>query len=159
MHNRPNPVSAVSFTIVEAFTVLMVTARSSGATASLNAVHRPAAGRTHADQADQAARSRQQPVQVAKRMCSIVPPGGGVGTIQSVADGVLEQLSGMGRCPDEVRVVEFGLELGATAGMAVIYTAGGAADRQVELAWKNRPKQESRPPLVTAAAGWHMDWR
>ncbi len=62
-----------------------------------------------------------------------------LGTIQSVANGVLEQLSRMGRHPDEVRV-EFGLELTASAGMAVLATAGGGAQLHVEMTWKDRPQ-------------------
>ncbi len=61
--------------------------------------------------------------------------GKALGTIQAVANGVLEQLSGMGRRPDEVHL-EFGLELTASAGTAVLVAAGGAAHLLVEMTWK-----------------------
>jgi len=61
--------------------------------------------------------------------------GKALGTIQAVANGVLEQLSGMGRRPDEVHL-EFGLEFTANAGTALLVAAGGAAHLLVEMTWK-----------------------
>ncbi len=61
-----------------------------------------------------------------------------LGTIQAVANGVLEQLSGMGRRPDEVHL-EFGLEFTANAGTALLVAAGGGAHLQVEMTWKAVP--------------------
>jgi hypothetical protein len=61
--------------------------------------------------------------------------GSALGAIQSVANGVLGQLSGMGRRPDEVSVA-FALELTAQAGTAVLAAAGGSAHLQVQLTRK-----------------------
>jgi hypothetical protein len=64
--------------------------------------------------------------------------GQALGTIQAVANGVLEQLSGMGRRPDEVHL-EFGLEFTANAGTALLVAAGGSAHLLVEMTWKTAP--------------------
>lgn len=61
--------------------------------------------------------------------------GSALGAIQSVANGVLNQLSGISRRPDEINVA-FGLELTAHAGTAVLAAAGGSAHLQVQLVWK-----------------------
>jgi hypothetical protein len=64
--------------------------------------------------------------------------GKALGTIQSVANGVLEQLSGMAHRPDEVHL-EFGLEFTAGAGTAMLVAANGGAHLQVEMTWKAGP--------------------
>lgn len=60
-------------------------------------------------------------------------------TIAVVAQGVLGQLAGMARSPEEVRV-EFGLELTAKAG-TILATAGAAAHLKVELTWRSQRDQ------------------
>lgn len=57
-----------------------------------------------------------------------------LGTIRVVADGVLGQLGGLARSPDEVHV-EFGLELSAKAG-AILAVAGTTAQLRVGLTWR-----------------------
>ena len=76
--------------------------------------------------------------------------GHALGTIQSVANGVLEQLSAMGRRPDEIRV-EFGLELTATAGRAVLVRAGGTAQLHVEMTWHGSPNQVECKPTCSGS--------
>lgn len=71
--------------------------------------------------------------------------GKALGTIQAVANGVLEQLNGMGRCPDEVHI-EFGLEFTATAGTAVLAAAGGNVHLSVSMTWQARPPQPADEP-------------
>jgi len=71
--------------------------------------------------------------------------GSALGAIQSVANGVLGQLSAMGRRPDEVSVA-FGLELTARAGAAVLAAAGGSAHLQVQLTWKASAPQSATQP-------------
>jgi len=61
-------------------------------------------------------------------------------TIRTVGDGVLEQLRGMVSRPDEVHV-EFGLELTAKAGNALLISGEGSAHLRVEMTW--RPAQSS----------------
>jgi len=68
-----------------------------------------------------------------------------LGMIQSVANGVLKQLGGMGRRPDEVHL-EFGLEFTASAGTALLVAAGGAAHLLVQMTWKaDSSAQEATP--------------
>jgi len=55
-------------------------------------------------------------------------------TIRTVAEGVLGQMAGLARHPDEVKV-EFGLQLSAKAG-AVLAAAAGTAHLRVELTWQ-----------------------
>jgi len=68
-----------------------------------------------------------------------------LGTIQAVANGVLRQLGGMGRRPDEVHL-EFGLEFTANAGTALLVAAGGAAHLLVQMTWKADPPPGAAPP-------------
>ena len=63
-------------------------------------------------------------------------------TIRTVADGVLAQLAGLARHPDEVQV-EFGLELTANA-KAMLVAAGTTAHLQVGLTW--RPTSDPPAP-------------
>lgn len=60
--------------------------------------------------------------------------GKALGTIQAVANGVLEQLGRMARCPEEVHL-EFGLEFSASAGTALLVSGKGSAHLQVEMTW------------------------
>lgn len=60
-----------------------------------------------------------------------------LGTIDVVARGVLQQLTGLARTPDVVQV-DFGLELNAKAG-TFLAAAGTAAHLKVALTW--RPEQ------------------
>ena len=68
-----------------------------------------------------------------------------LGTIQAVANGVLRQLGGMGRRPDEVHL-EFGLEFTANAGTALLVAAGGAAHLLVQMTWKADPSAQEAAP-------------
>jgi hypothetical protein len=76
--------------------------------------------------------------------------GKALGTIQAVANGVLEQLNGLGRRPDEVHI-EFGLEFTATAGTAVLAAAGGNVHLNVSMTWQASPPQsaDERPHAVS----------
>jgi len=68
-----------------------------------------------------------------------------LGTVRVVAQGVLAQLSGLARQPDEVHV-EFGLELNAKAG-AILAAAGTSAQLTVGLTW--RPQQGGPDPTAS----------
>ncbi|MGV8966491.1 MAG: CU044_2847 family protein [Cellulomonas sp.] len=57
-----------------------------------------------------------------------------LGTVRVVAEGVLGQLAGLARAPDEVHV-EFGLELNAKAG-TILAAAGTTAQLTVGLTWR-----------------------
>jgi Trypsin-co-occurring domain 1 len=63
-----------------------------------------------------------------------------LGTIRVVAQGVLGQLGGLARSPDEVRV-EFGLELTAKAG-AILAAAGTTAQLKVGLTWRPQAPED-----------------
>lgn len=56
-------------------------------------------------------------------------------TIQAVSDSVLEQVNELRRRPDEIQV-EFGLELSAQAGTALLAAAAGTAHLRVAITWK-----------------------
>ena len=61
--------------------------------------------------------------------------GKALGTIQAVANSVLEQLTHMARRPEEVHLA-FGLEFAASAGTALLVSGKGSAHLQVEMVWK-----------------------
>ena len=67
-----------------------------------------------------------------------------LGTVRVVAQGVLGQLTGLPRVPDEVHV-EFGLELSAKAG-AILAAAGTTAQLTVGLTW--RPEPTAQAPMA-----------
>jgi hypothetical protein len=56
-------------------------------------------------------------------------------TIHAVSDSVLEQVNELRRRPDEIQV-EFGLELSAHAGTALLAAAAGTAHLRVAITWK-----------------------
>lgn len=64
-----------------------------------------------------------------------------LGTIDVVARGVLQQLAGLARTPDEVQV-DFGLELNAKAG-TFLAAAGTAAHLKVSLTWRPEADRSS----------------
>ncbi|MGY2092778.1 CU044_2847 family protein [Nocardia gipuzkoensis] len=75
-------------------------------------------------------------------------------TIRVVAEGVLDQLSGLGSPPTEVRV-QFGLEFNAKAG-ALMVSAGATAQLRVDMAWNPHTRKQDTesgglPKAVPAA--------
>jgi hypothetical protein len=61
--------------------------------------------------------------------------GKALAAIETVANGVQEQLSRVTRRPDEVHL-EFGLEFTASAGTALLVSGGGSAHLKIEMTWR-----------------------
>jgi hypothetical protein len=74
-----------------------------------------------------------------------------LGTVRTIAQSVLGQLTGMDRHPDEV-IVEFGVELTANAG-AILVTAGTGAHLRVALTWRSPSGSGSEPQRAPQTQG------